>query len=125
MSEVVDFPTGLKIDCTTTEDFAEFPAEVRRDLVAVPGERMERCASACRSLEGEVCDLVLMAAITKGLAGDLINKPGLPREADRLLYAVEQLAKQIKEFKTRFFRRGDRTETDSAGCAARSPESAG
>ena len=125
MSEVVSFPTGLKIDCRTAEDFAEFP-EVRRDLVAVPGEeRTERFASSCRSLEGEVCDLVLMAAITKGLAGDLINKPGLPREADRLFYAVEQLAKQIKEFKTRFFRRGDRTETDSAGCAARSPESAG
>ena len=114
MSEVVNFPTGQKT-FTTAEDFAEFP-EVRRDLVAVPGEeRTERCASACRSLEGEVCDLVLMAAITKGLAGDLINKPGLPREADRLLYAVEQLAKQIKEFKTRFFRRGDCAEIDSAG----------
>ena len=108
MSEVVNFPTGLKIDFTK--------AEVRRGLVAVPGEeRTERCASACRSLEGEVCDLVLMAAITKGLADDLINKPGLPREADRLFYAVEQLTKQIREFKTRFFRRGDGAETDSIG----------
>ena len=116
MSEVVNFPTGLKIDCTTTEDFAEFPAEVRLHLtpqgIAKP---TNRCTSACMSLEGEVCDLVLMAAITKGLADDLINKPGLPREADRLFYAVEQLTKQIREFKTRFFRRGDGAETDSIG----------
>ena len=116
MSEVVKFPTGLKIDCMTAKDFAEFPAEVRHHLTPQGiAKTTNRCASGCRSLEGEVCDLVLMAAITKGLAGDLINKPGLPREVDRLFYAVEQLAKQVKEFKTRFFRCGDSAETDSTG----------
>ena len=62
MSEVVNFPTGQKT-FTTAEDFAEFP-EVRRDLVAVPGEeRTERFASSCRSLEGEDCDLVLLRGL--------------------------------------------------------------
>ena len=103
MSEVVNFPTGLNIDCKKAEDFAEFP--VRRHLVAVArGESTERLASAFRALEGEICDLALMGDITEGLAGDLINKTGLPREADRLFFAVEQLAKLIGEFRTRYYR---------------------
>ena len=103
MSEVVNFPTGLNIDCKKAEDFAEFP--VRRHLVAVAREEStERLASAFRALEGEICDLALMGDITEGLAGDLINQTGLPREADRLLFAVEQLAKLIGEFRTRYYR---------------------
>ena len=48
MSEVVNFPTGLNIDCKKAEDFAEFP--VRRHLVAVARER--RARNAWRRLSG-------------------------------------------------------------------------
>jgi len=108
MSEVVDFPTGLNIDCVKAEDFAEF--SVRRHSVAREPESADRLASAFRALEGEICDLALMGDITKDLAGDLINKAGLPREADRLFFAVEQLAKLIGEFRTRYYRRWNGAE---------------
>ena len=104
MSEVVNFPTGFKIDCMTGEECAELPVETRRHLST------ERLASAFRALEGEICDLALMGDITKDLAGDLINRAGLPREADRLFFAVEQLAKLIGEFRTRYYRRWNGAE---------------
>jgi hypothetical protein len=76
-------------------------------LVAVAREESaERLASAFKALEGEICDLALMGDITKDLAGNLINKAGLPREADR----VEQLAKLIGEFRTRYYRRWNGAE---------------
>ena len=109
MSEVVNFPTKLGIDITA-EEFA-FPTDMRRHPIAISKEeRAERLASAFRALEGEICDLALMGDITKGLAGDLITKAGLPREADRLFFAVEQLAKLIGEFRTRYYRRWNGAE---------------
>jgi hypothetical protein len=102
MSEMVTFPTKLSLDNMTAEEFA---TDMHRYLVAVAREEStERLASAFRALEGEICDLALMGDITKDLAGDLINKAGLPREADRLFFAVEQLAKLIGEFRTRYYR---------------------
>jgi hypothetical protein len=36
------------------------------------------------------------------LASELLNKPNLPREADRLIFTVQQLANIIAEFKKRY-----------------------
>jgi hypothetical protein len=50
----------------------------RDDLTALAKE--ERTKTLRVRLQG--CDLALMGEIAKDLAGDLIDKPGVPREAD-------------------------------------------
>ena len=89
MSEVVTFPTKPGLDDMIAEDLA-FPVET-------PDH-----ASAFRHLEDEICDLTLMADIASALASELLNKPNLPREADRLIFTVQQLANMIGEFKKRY-----------------------
>ena len=110
MSEVVNFPTKLGIDSMTAEERTSLLSAVLERLTAIADENnTERFASAFKALEGEICDLAFMGEITRDLAGDLINQPCLPREADLLFSAVQQLANQIKEFTTRYYDRWDGT----------------
>jgi hypothetical protein len=99
----------MSTDNITAEERASLLSAVQERLTAIADEA-KRFASAFRALEGEICDLAIMGEITRDLARGLINKPGLPREADLLFSAVQQLADQIEEFTTRYYDRWDGTQ---------------
>jgi len=73
-----------------------------------PDERAKsekRFTSAFMNLEGEVCDLDRMGEIAEHLVLEWLEISGYsaPRKAELATCAVQQLARLLKEFKTKYF----------------------
>jgi hypothetical protein len=71
------------------------------------GERAEIHSRAFRDLEGAVCDLERMGQIAQDLILQCVAGEDGYRELELSTFAVAQLAKILRDFKDRYYKRWD------------------
>jgi hypothetical protein len=81
--------------------------ELRVAPGAMPTERddNEVHAQAFRDLEGDVCDLERMGQIAQDLIVQCVAREDGYRELELSSFAVMQLAKMLRDFKDRYYKR--------------------
>ncbi|MEO8319827.1 MAG: hypothetical protein ABI561_16040 [Bradyrhizobium sp.] len=83
-------------------NIVEFPAS---DRPILEGEVDKLHATAFINMEGEVCDLERMGAITRDLIMECAAREDSYRQLELAVFAVWQLEKMTRDFRTNYYKR--------------------
>jgi hypothetical protein len=92
-------------------NIVEFPIA---DRPITESEIAKLHSEAFRNLEGDVCDLERMGQIAEGLIVQCVAKQEGYRELELSTFAVTQLAKILRDFKDRYYKRWHRELTGAS-----------
>jgi hypothetical protein len=87
-------------------EIVQFPGAVAPADRPVTESKIDH-SEAFRDLEGDVCDLERMGQITQDLIVQCVAREDGYRELELSSFAVMQLAKMLRDFKDRYYKRWD------------------